>query len=142
MQCCIDIGCVGDDQCVVVVYFEGQYFFWLVVEVVMEVEIGCCVVGEQYVVDIMIFQQCLVGGFFVLQQVDCFVGDVCLLLQLDGYFSGSWCQFVGFKYNGVFGDQCWNDMFVGQVVWEVVGVKDCYYVVWFVVQQCFIVWQC
>ena len=141
MQRRIDIGHVGDDQCVVAAHLEGQHLLRLAAEVAMEVETGRRAAGEQHAVDITIFQQRLAGGFSALQQVDRPVGDARLLPQLDGHFSGSRRQLAGFKHNGVPGDQRRNDMSVGQVAREVVGAKDCHHAVRFVAQQRFTVRQ-
>ncbi len=57
MQRRIDIGRVGDDQCVVAAHLEGQHLLRLAAEVAMEVETGRRAAGEQHAVDITIFQQ-------------------------------------------------------------------------------------
>lgn len=57
MQRRIDIGHVGDDQCVVAAHLEGQHLLRLAAEVAMEVETGRRAAGEQHAVDITIFQQ-------------------------------------------------------------------------------------
>ena len=141
MQRRIDIGHVGDDQRVVAAHLQRQHLLRLAAEIAMEMETGRRAASEQHAVDITIFQQRLASGFSALQQIDHPVRDARLLPQLDGHFGGGRRQLAGFKHDGIPGNQCRNDVPVGQVAREVVGTKDRHHAMRFVAQLCFSVRQ-
>lgn len=130
----VEVGDFFYYQWVVVVYFQCQDFLWLVVKLVVQQVVGVIGFGEEQIVEFMVGGQCDVGFVIVLDQVEYVGWQVGLDLGFECQFGDFWGQFVGFEYYVVIGQQCWDDMFVGQVVGEIVGIEYCYYVMWFVLQ--------
>ena len=119
----IDVLNVTHNERIVAAHFERKNFLRLRGKLLMQMLSGLRTPREEQAVDARMCGQGNSGLAPALQQIEHPRRQACQLPELHGSLGTGRCEFARFEYHAVTGEECRNDMPVGQMTREIVWAK-------------------